>query len=183
MNKKGNRTTTGYIPWMEFQRLIEQTKDQRIKLLSAVSTYCGLRISDVLPLTWKQLSGESIVLREKKTGKERVIAINPSLRKIIDSCDKRGTYAFASRSGKPVTTSYVNKKLKKVFDELEIDYDGNVSSHMFRKTLGRRYLNQSEDKTKALIMLMDVFNHSSLAVTKKYIGIKQEEINQVYLDL
>lgn len=185
MNKKGNRTTTGYIPWNEFQRLMDNLTNEKIRLVAAISTYAGLRISDVLNLKWSQLSGQSIVLVEKKTKKTRQIAIHETLREILDSSKfiKSG-YVFKSNvTGKPISISYVNRKLKSEFERLDIQYDGNISSHMFRKTMGRRFLDQSDYQDKALILLMDLFGHTSLAVTKRYLGIRQEEINQVYLAL
>ena len=39
---------------------------------------------------------------------------------------------------------------------------------------------QSEN---ALITLSQIFNHSSIAMTRKYIGITQEKIKAVYLNL
>lgn len=183
MNKKGNKTTTSYIQWEEFQRLINQTTSDKVKLFAAISGYAGLRMSDVLALRWKQLSGQSIVLVEKKTGKERTIAIHVRLREILDLYGSKTGYIFASNRGKPVSKSYMNRLLKKEFERLAIDYDGNVSSHMFRKTLGRRFWGQAEDKFRALILLQDLFNHSSPDITKRYLGIRQEEINEVYLTL
>jgi len=183
MNKKGNKTTTGYIPWEEYQRLIQETTSDKIRLFAAISGYAGLRISDVLALRWKQLLGESIVLVEKKTGKTRTITINERLRDILNSYGSKTGYIFASGSGKPVSSSYMNRLLKKEFNRLDIKVDGNVSSHMFRKTLGRRFMEMSEDKTKALILLMDLFGHTSPDTTKRYLGIRQEEINNVYLSL
>jgi integrase len=184
MNVKGNKTTTGYIRWDEFQRLLREVQDPKIKLVAAISCYAGLRISDVLALRWKQVSGEFIVLEEKKTGKTRKIAIHPLLKELLSENSEGNGYVIQGGiRNKPISSSYINRRLKEVFLELEIDYDGNVSSHMFRKTLGRRYLNQAEDKTKALIMLMELFRHTSLVITKRYLGITQEEINEVYLAL
>jgi integrase len=183
MNRKGNKTTTGYIPWNEFQRLIHEVQDDKIKLVAAISCYAGLRISDVLSLRWKHVSGQFIVINEKKTKKTRKIAINPDLMKLLDYYKKDTGLIIHNNQGKQISSSYINRRLKKVFLELEIDYDGNISSHAFRKTLGRRYMDQAEDKTKALIMLMELFRHTSLAITKRYLGITQEEINEVYLAL
>lgn len=185
MNRKGNRTTTGFIPWEEFQRLMNNIQNEKLKLVAAISTYAGLRISDVLNLKWSQLSGESIVLIEKKTKKTRQIAIHETLRQILDSSkiQKTGYVIKSNGTKKPVSISYVNRKLKDIFDKLDIQYEGNISSHMFRKTMGRRFLDQSDYQDKALILLMDLFGHTSLAVTKRYLGIRQEEINQVYLAL
>ncbi len=183
MNAKGSKRTTGYIQWNEFQRLLKEVQDPRIKLIAAISCYAGLRISDVLALKWKQVSGQFIVLQEKKTGKTRKIAMNPQLIALLDSYRKPTGFIIQNNNGQSISSSYINRRLKEVFRELNIEYSGNVSSHAFRKTLGRRYMDQSEDKTKALVMLMELFGHSSMVITKRYLGITQEEINEIYLAL
>lgn len=58
-----------------------------------------------------------------------------------------------------------------------------VSSHIFRKTLGRNVWSKNNYSEKSLILLSELFNHSSVAVTKIYLGIKQQEIGDVYLNL
>ncbi len=126
MNRKGNRTTTGFIPWEEFQRLMNNIQNEKLKLVAAISTYAGLRISDVLNLKWSQLSGESIVLIEKKTKKTRQIAIHETLRQILDSSkiQKTGYVIKSNGTNKPVSISYVNRKLKDIFDKLDNKIDG-----------------------------------------------------------
>ena len=52
-----------------------------------------------------------------------------------------------------------------------------------RKTSIEHWYPLSQDKEKALVMLMYVFNHSSISTTKKYIGIMDEEIESVFNDL
>ena len=60
------------------------------------------------------------------------------------------------------------------------------SSHTLRKTFGRRIWLQECDQGRgdqALLLLCDVFGHSSIAITKRYLGIRQEEILSVYNSL
>ena len=50
-----------------------------------------------------------------------------------------------------------------------------------RKTFGRQVYNMnSENSELALVKLMELFNHSSIANTKRYLGLRQEEILETY---
>ena len=72
MSLKGSRTTSDYILWDEMNILLQKLeRDRRFMLLTliAVGSYTGLRISDILPLTWKAFNGTHIELREYKTKK------------------------------------------------------------------------------------------------------------------
>ena len=50
-----------------------------------------------------------------------------------------------------------------------------------RKTFGRQVYNMNSDNSEhALVKLMEVFNHSSVAITKRYLRLRQEEILETY---
>ena len=56
-----------------------------------------------------------------------------------------------------------------------------AQGHSFRKTFGRQVYNMnSENSELALVKLMELFNHSSIAITKRYLGLRQEEILETY---
>ena len=56
-----------------------------------------------------------------------------------------------------------------------------VTRRPLRKTFGRQVYNMnSENSELALVKLMELFNHSSIAITKRYLGLRQEEILQTY---
>ena len=38
----------------------------------------------------------------------------------------------------------------------------------------------SESDEPALVKLMELFNHSSVSITKRYLGLRQEEILETY---
>lgn len=60
-------------------------------------------------------------------------------------------------------------------------YVGNFSCHPLRKTFGRQvYTMSGENAELALVKLMELFNHSSVAITKRYLGLRQEEILEAY---
>mgnify|MGYP003391685818 CR=1 FL=1 len=49
-----------------------------------------------------------------------------------------------------------------------------------RKTFGRKVFESSDSAELALVKLMELFNHSSIAITKRYLGLRQEEILETY---
>lgn len=77
----------------------------------------------------------------------------------------------------------VDKMLKWAKVRYRIKSAKVFSSHSLRKTFGRRVWLQECDKGRgdqALLLLADVFGHANIATTKRYLGIRQEEILSVY---
>lgn len=68
------------------------------------------------------------------------------------------------------------KRWKEKYD-LNIDH---FSTHTFRKTFGRYVYDTSKDKSEALILVNSILNHSTIDVTKVYIGLRQDEVNSVF---
>lgn len=85
---------------------------------------------------------------------------------------------------KAINVQYVNRMLKTIVAKYNIQMSANsTSSHLFRKTLGRRVWSLNNYSEKSLLLLGELFNHSSIKVTKVYLGIRAEEIGDVYLNL
>ena len=191
MSLQGQRTTTTSMDWEDFKSLLgklERDGELKFCLLFAVGVFTGLRISDLLRLRFSHFENTEILsVQEQKTGKARRIKINPDLREIIERLRKKmivtdsNHYMFVNRFGtKAIDKSYVNLKLKLILKNYNIDVEGNVSSHMFRKTLGNRVLRLNNYSNESVILLMELFGHSSVAITKKYLGIREREIYDVY---
>ena len=90
-------------------------------------------------------------------------------------------FIFINRYGtKPIDRSWVNVNLKRIFKKYRIEHEGNISSHMFRKTLGNRVLKLNNYSNESIVLLMEFFGHSSMAITKKYLGIREKEILAIY---
>jgi len=58
-------------------------KNERDYVLFLFGIYTGLRVSDIIPIKVKQIMGDKIEIREKKTGKIRRFPINQQLRFVI----------------------------------------------------------------------------------------------------
>lgn len=191
MSKKGTITTTSYMEWNDFVSLItrlEKDEDYKFSLLISIGVFTGLRISDLLTLKYSDLIGNDVLrITEKKTKKVRSIKINKDLKDIVErivskmKVSELNTLIFLNRFGtKSIDKSYVNVRLKEIFTRYRIKVGGNVSTHTFRKTLGRRVMEVNNYSNESLVLLMELFGHSSMSITKRYLGIREQEIHDVY---
>ena len=190
MSLKYTKTTADYLQWDEAMNLIRKlAKDGKYKmsLLIALGCFTGLRISDILALRWKQILHVSeFTITEKKTGKQRTLRLNPQLQRHIAECYEQiqpiGTSApiLVSQKGTIFTIQRINVMLKEIKRRYHLRV-GNFSCHSLRKTFGRQVYTMSGDNAElALVKLMELFNHSSIAITKRYLGLRQEEILETY---
>ena len=190
MSLKYSTTTADYLVWSDAMNLIRKlAKDENYKmsLLIALGCFTGLRISDILALRWEQiLSTEEFTIIEKKTGKKRLLRLNSQLQQHIQECYEHiqpiGLKApiLVSQKGTVFTIQRINVVLKEIKKKYRLKVK-NFSCHSLRKTFGRQVYNMnSENSELALVKLMEIFNHSSLAITKRYLGLRQEEILQTY---
>ena len=190
MSLKYSTTTADYLVWSDAMNLIRKlAKDENYKmsLLIALGCFTGLRISDILTLRWEQiLSTEEFTIIEKKTGKKRVLRLNPQLQQHIRECYEQilpisiKSPILVSQKGTVFTIQRINVILKEIKRKYRLKVK-NFSCHSLRKTFGRQVYNMnSENSELALVKLMELFNHSSLAITKRYLGLRQEEILETY---
>lgn len=182
---KTRKTKSDYVDYEKAMyiggQLLKDPKSEMIGMYVITACNTGLRCSDILPLTFEQLRADTIKLSEMKTGKTREIAVNKHIHNAIQHFEGKTGNVFVSQKGGIVTIQHINRLLKDVFKAESKKH--NISSHSLRKSFGRRVYTNNNESEKALVYLMDLFNHSSLAVTKVYLGIRQEELNNVYLSL
>ena len=191
MSLKGQKTTTTSIDWDVFKSLVsklERDGNYKYCLLITIGVFTGLRISDLLQLRYSQFEdSEYLTVVEQKTKKTRKIKINPALKtSVMRLKDLSGVVdsdwsIFMNRYGtKPIDKSWINVNLKKIFKQYGIECEGNISSHFLRKTMGRRVLKLNNYSNESIILLMELFGHSSVTITKKYLGIREREVMSVY---
>ena len=190
MSLKYSNTTADYLVWSEAMNLIRKlAKDENYKMSLFISLGCftGLRVSDILSLRWNQILGvDEFTIIEKKTGKQRTLRLNPQLQKHIQECYEHikpiGVKApiLVSQKGTTFTIQAINRKLKDIKKQYKVKIK-NFSCHSLRKTFGRQVYNMNESNSElALVKLMELFNHSSIAITKRYLGLRQEELLETY---
>lgn len=193
MSVKHSNTTADYLEWdtmLNLVRRLYKDGNYRMSLLIGCGSFFGLRISDLLTLAWHMLlEGDSFTLVEHKTGKRRTIKVNNDFRKHIQDCynalqvTNPEEKCFLSQKGGVFTIQRINVILK----EIKIKYNlkiNNFSTHSLRKTMGRRVVDMAgQNSEMALIKLSELFNHSSPQITRRYLGLRQEELMAVYDNL
>lgn len=170
----------------EFQNLLKQTS-KRDYLLLNFGLNTGLRISDILKIkvsdiwTKKKHFKHYFALTESKTSKTKKIKLNDTLKTYLNqflklSKPKYSDYLFQSRKGtnKPISRIQAYRTLKKTADKLNIE---NFGTHSLRKTWG--YFTYKKSKFN-IALIMDMFNHSSQKITLEYIGINQDQKDELY---
>lgn len=170
----------------------------RNKMLFIIGINIGVRASDLRLLTWdfffeKNNNGELSFrkcynLRPKKTqrtGKYVNLYFNDSVKKIINwyvdqyPIDDIHDYVFKSRKGDgPITVHAMWDVIKSAAREAGITQ--NIGSHSMRKAWSRRIYDNASDKSKAVVLLQTILNHSSANVTLKYIGVLNDEIEDAF---
>lgn len=193
MGRKGILTEAEPLTMAEFNKLVDGlhwNKEYKWELFCRLAFCCGYRYSDVQSLRWKEILGREAMGRaEQKTGKNRKVIFSESVANKIEELyillgepDKESVIIENPKTNKPYTIKHINEMLKvfRVKYRLKI---GNFSTHTFRKTFGRKLYDESRNKSEALLLLNKIFKHSSIEVTKAYIGLTQEEIKDVFLSI
>ena len=166
----------------------------RDAMLVACGCFLGLRISDILPLRWKDILSEDgrLTVKETKTGKMRVMQVNPKLRSITCTCHDalhvtyESSYIFSGQvygANRPITRYRAAQILNEAKTRYGIKSATVFSTHSLRKTFGRRvWLQQCEQGRgdQALQLLSEIFGHAHVHITKRYLGIRQDELMSVY---
>ena len=191
MSKKYSYTTADYLPWdtmLTLVRRLYRDGDYRMSLLIGCGCFFGLRFSDLRTLRWEQVLSKdgTFALYEQKTGKRREIKINKGFQQHARDCWRAlgsvdlSQPCFTSKYGTVLTSQMVNRHLKKIKTVYQIKVR-NISTHSLRKTFGRRVVDMAgSDAEMAFIKLSELFNHSSPMVTRRYLGLRQEELGEVY---
>ncbi len=151
----------------------------------------AFRISDLLELRWQDVCRSNgrlrrhICIKEQKTGKTHVVPINDALKQTLETyrayCGNKtaSDYLFPSTRYKscPLSRYQAYRIIKNAAKGCGLSE--HISCHSLRKTFGYHAWKQGTPPA----MLMDLYNHSSYQITKRYLGIEQDERDQVYLKL
>ena len=182
--------TSDYMEWdvmLSLIRKLYRDGNYRMSLLIGCGCFFGLRISDILTLTWSMLlDDDKFTLNEKKTNKRRTVKINSDFQQHIKRCHDAlrikndDEKCFLSQKKVVYSTQRINVLLKDIKKRYNLKIE-HFSTHSMRKTFGRKvYESSGENANMALIKLSEIFNHSNISITKIYLGIREKELLETY---
>ena len=161
--------------------------EMRNYVLIEVGLYTALRIGDILRITWddvydfeKERFLANLDITEEKTNKSKIVALHKNVINALTA------YSYAAAPGMPLI---INPDSGEAISRIQayrlvrdagigINLDMRISCHTLRKTFGYHAWKDGVPP----VVLMEIFNHSSYEITRRYLGVAQDDKNEVYLD-
>jgi integrase len=169
---------------VEINRLLKylyQKKKWKYYLLVRLGISTALRYSDLSRITWEAvINKETLEIKEKKTGKVRQIPIQKELSETLLSVYRTLNEPDLNNPVIDLHIRTVNKQLKVHCKKSGITRPVRISSHSMRKSFGRAVWVKHGKSEEALVKLSQLFNHSSTSITRIYLSITKEEIDDLY---
>lgn len=172
----------------QIKNVLRGQQRYRDLLLFTIGINTALRISDLLQLQLSQFLDETgkikskFWIKEQKRGKRHEIAINQSMKEALleylDTYPYRAKTTdnflfFNPRTLNPLKRGQAWKFITAICKEVGLS--GNYGTHSLRKTWGYHARMQGVD----LALIMYKLNHNSIAYTKRYLGITDDELQAI----
>ena len=173
----------------------EVKPNKRNSLLVVCGLNTALRISDILKLRWKDVYNENLLsfkshidVREQKTGKKTTVFINKNLKEAFASflkdiiakkgklCEVMEQFIFLGQKSndKPISRIQAFRIISEAAVKCLLSH--KVSCHSLRKTFGYH----AWKKGVSPALLTSIYNHSSYKITTRYLGIDQDDRDEVF---
>ena len=180
----------------EIKRYYREVKpNKRNSLLVVCGLNTALRISDILKLRWKDVYNENLLsfkshidVKEQKTGKKTTVFINKNLKEAFASflkdiiakkgklCEVMEQFIFLGQKStdKPISRIQAFRIISEAAKKCLLSH--KVSCHSLRKTFGYH----AWKKGVSPALLTSIYNHSSYKITTRYLGIEQDDRDEVF---
>ena len=177
----------------EYYQLVNPCPRNYLLVILGLNT--ALRISDILELRWQNVYDftqghyrDHISITEQKTGKKSYIFLNENILLALEQyrqyfiCKKKEVqpqnFIFChSNKNIPISRVQAFRIIKTAADNCQLS--GIISCHSLRKTFGYHAWQQGISPA----LLMNVYNHSSYEVTKRYLGIEQDDRDNLFRNI
>ncbi|MCL2217996.1 MAG: tyrosine-type recombinase/integrase [Defluviitaleaceae bacterium] len=157
-------------------------------VLTTLCIYTALRISDILAISTDDVYDfennrvrKTITVTEKKTKKSKLVALNKhviaALEAYLPSAKQGKPLILNSQTGKDISRIQAYRLIRAAAEAL--NFSQRVSCQSLRKTFG--YHAWKDGVSPAVIM--EIYNHTSFDVTRRYLGVSQDDKNAVYVGL
>ncbi len=187
--KKGSRISVDPIRQIKDIKAISKmtSSNPRDHLLFVMGINNGLRACDLVRVKVGDLRylkvGDTLTIKESKTGKDNILVVNKTVYKALQAYldavrPDDDAYLFASRKGESHLQSQAVSKLVKKWTRA-INLKGNYGAHTLRKTWG--YIQRTMHGV-GFEIICKRYNHSSPAITMRYLGIQDREVHGVLMN-
>ena len=187
--KKGSRIAVDPIRQIKDIKAISKVTsgNPRDHLLFVMGINNGLRACDLVRVKVGDVRylkvGDALTIKESKTGKDNVLVVNKTVYKALQAYldairPHDDAYLFASRKGESHLQSQAISKLVKKWTRA-INLKGNYGAHTLRKTWG--YIQRTMHGV-GFEIICKRYNHSSPAITMRYLGIQDREVHGVLMN-
>ena len=147
--------------------------NERVAAALTIEANLGIRISDVVKLRLCDIVHDAgryrLDITEQKTGKKRTFTVPAQVYAYLQDYAIEHGIAKKDRLF-PITTREIQKVLAKAADYLDLE---NISTHSFRKFFASEIYKATGYN---IVLVQQLLQHSSAAVTQRYIGIAQQEL-------
>lgn len=162
-----------------------RAKSPRDYLLVVLGLNTALRVSDLLPLRILDVTDEGgkvldyLYVREKKTHKPRKITLNTASQEAIafyleqEKPTGNAPLFRSPNTGKPISRVQAWRILNDAARKVGIR--DRIGTHSLRKSWGFHARQQGV----SIELIQEKLGHSSPSVTRRYIGVTQEEVEEV----
>jgi integrase/recombinase XerD len=167
----------------DVKRLIDSTNSRRDALMLSLMYGCGLRVSEVVGLTWVDLKphqeggGKATVFG--KGSKTRVVIIPPRLwRQVLEfkqTC-RASQWVFVTVKGNQMERSIIHRMIKRTCRRAGVDE--RASCHWLRHS----HATHSLEAGCNLRLLQQSLGHASVTTTEKYLHISPDKGSSQYID-
>jgi len=172
---------------LAIKRNLKEEKNPRNYLLFSMGCNLALRISDLLSLRVKDVIDSKgdiktyLFIKESKTGRPAKIYLNNTVKEALTYYLNKSkgidpdSYLFKSeRSNKKLDRVRAWGLIQKWTSDVGLEAE-RYGTHTLRKTWGY----QARMQGASIEQISEKYGHKSVTVTRRYIGISQEEINQI----
>lgn len=189
MATKGLSTVKYALDWDALHSVAMQemkSGDKNLGLYIVFSLYTGLRANELLSLRLENVFDKGKVpdylnIWQSKNKKWRKISVAQGLKDVLKHLDRRTGFILPGRGDEPMAQQWVNEKIKGLSSKYGIAMPSELSTHALRKTFARKIMDKNPGREeKMLVLLSEIFGHTSTAITRRYLGLRQEEIDLAY---
>ena len=128
----------------------------RNHLLFVIGLNFGLRISDILNLTWKDLQTDKLIIREKKTGKFNTRFLTDDIKQALEKyktvLTEYNIDPLPEEKVFDMTKQNVIKTLKRA--AVKCNFAENIGTHTMRKTFAYWYLMNHKNDSRAANLIV-----------------------------